>query len=75
MPKQGSRPKSEGARPAVAEDKKGDYLLTICSCPPPIILPYLELHICSEVACYTAYLNTVTALLEYLDLDYSIKVS
>ena len=43
------------------------------SCPPPTI--YTSLFITTYIACYTAPLkNTVTTLLEYKDLDCSIRV-
>ena len=55
------------------EDKKGSQthsLLTIAT-----LQLYLLIYNYTCIACYTASLNTVAALLEYPDPDCSIRVS
>ena len=52
-------------------------VLTIAFLPPPnYIYSIISLFIYNYmyIACYTASVTTVTALLEYLDLDCSVRV-
>ena len=49
-------------------------VLTIAALPPTSYIALL-IYNYTFVACYTASLTTVTALLEYLNLDCSVRVS
>ena len=57
------------------KQNKGHSLPADNSCSSPIISPYYNCTYVAKVACYTASLNTVNALLEYPVPDSSIRVS